>query len=156
MDKRTSGKKIVANNKRATFDYHLLERFEAGLVLTGTEIKSVRANQVSLRRSYIQNRNGELWLIEAHIAPYEHGGHENHEPTRPRKLLLHRREINRIIDKMVQGGLTMVPTKLYLKDGLAKIEIALARGKRKYDKRQSLAKRDADRQVERALRQKYR
>jgi SsrA-binding protein len=156
MDKRVGVKKIVANNKRASFDYHLLERFEAGLVLTGTEIKSVRANQVSLRRSYIQNRDGELWLIEAHISPYEHGSRENHEPTRPRKLLLHRREINKIIDKLVQGGVTMVPTKLYLKDGIAKIEIALARGKRKYDKRETLAKRDAERQVDRALRQKYR
>jgi SsrA-binding protein len=156
MGKMRGGIRVVANNRRATFDFHLLERYEAGLVLTGTEIKSVRANQVSLRRSYVQNRNGELWLIEAHIAPYEHGGRENHEPTRPRKLLLHRSEINKIIDKMVQASLTIVPTKLYLKDGRAKIEIALARGKRKYDKRQALARRDAERQVERALRQKYR
>jgi len=156
MQRRKDGIKIVANNKRATFDFHLLDRFEAGLVLTGTEIKSVRANQVSLRRSYVQNRGGELWLVDAHISPYVHGSHENHDPTRPRKLLLHKREIRKIIDSLVQSGLTVVPTKMYLRDGRAKVEIALARGKRKFDKRQSLAKKDADRQVERALRQKYR
>ena len=148
--------KTVANNKRAAFDYHLLERFEAGLVLTGTEIKSIRAGQVNLRRSYVQNRNGELWLIEAHIAPYEHGNRDNHEPTRARKLLLHRREINKIITELAQKKLTVVPTRLYLKNGLAKVEIALARGKQKQDKRASLAKKDAQRQVERALREKYR
>jgi len=122
----------------------------------GTEIKSIRAHQVNLRRSYVQNRNGELWLMEAHISPYEHGNRENHEPTRPRKLLLHRREINKIIDEMAQKSLTVVPTKLYLKNGRAKVEIALARGKRKADKRTDLAKKDANRQVERALREKYR
>ena len=126
------------------------------MVLTGTEIKSVRANQVSLRRGFVQAREGELWLIDANIAPYEHGNRENHEPTRPRKLLLHRREINKIINALAQKGLTVVPTKMYLKDGLAKIEIALARGKAGRDKRADLAKRDAQRQVERALREKYR
>lgn len=143
---------IISNNKRAAFDYHLLDRFEAGLVLSGTEIKSIRAHQVSLRRSYVQNRGGELWLVEAHIAPYAYGSHENHDPTRPRKLLLHRREINKIVDSLAQKGLTVVPTKLYLKGGFAKVEIALAKGKRRYDKRQAIAKRDADRQVERELR----
>jgi SsrA-binding protein len=156
MQTRKGGIRIVANNKRANFDYHLLDRFEAGLVLTGTEIKSVRANLVSLRRSYVQNREGELWLLEAHIAPYVHGSRENHDPTRPRKLLLHRREIRKIMDSLAQSGLTVVPTKLYLRDGRAKVEIALARGKRKFDKRQSLARKDAERQVERALREKYR
>jgi SsrA-binding protein len=156
MQTRKGGIRIVANNKRANFDYHLLDRFEAGLVLTGTEIKSVRANLVSLRRSYVQNREGELWLLEAHIAPYVHGSRENHVPTRPRKLLLHRREIRKIMDSLAQSGLTVVPTKLYLRDGRAKVEIALARGKRKFDKRQSLARKDAERQVERALREKYR
>jgi len=133
-----------------------MERFEAGLVLTGTEIKSVRANHVSLQRSYVQARGDELWLLEANISPYEHGNRENHEPTRPRKLLLHRREINRILTNLAQKGLTVVPTRLYLKDGRAKIEVALARGKRKFDKREDIAKRDADRQMERALREKYR
>lgn len=156
MAQTKSGIKIVAKNRRASFDYHLLERYEAGLVLTGTEIKSVRANQVNLQRSYVQPRGDELWLIDANIAQYEHGSSQNHEPKRPRKLLLHRREINNILDELRQKGLTLIPTKLYLKDGLAKVEIALARGKRKYDKRQDIAKRDSERQVRRALREKYR
>ena len=149
-----SGKKIIAKNKRATFDYHLLTRYEAGMALTGTEIKSIRANQVSLRRSYVQNRNGELWLMEAHIAQYVHGNRENHEPTRPRKLLLHRREINKIITEMMEKSLTVVPTILYLKNGRAKVEIALARGKKKYDKRQDLAKKDDNRRMKRALKER--
>ena len=153
MDDRV---KVIYNNKRANFDFELLEKFEAGLALTGTEIKSVRANQVSLQRSYVQARGEELWLIEANISPYVHGNRENHDPTRPRKLLLHRREINRILDNLAQKGLTVVPTRLYLKGGRAKVEIALARGKRKFDKREDIARRDADRQVERALREKYR
>lgn len=147
---------MIAKNRRASFDYHLLDKFEAGLVLTGTEIKSIRAHQVNLQRSYVQPRGDELWLIDANIAPYEHGNRENHEPGRPRKLLLHRREIDKVIEALTQKGLTVVPTRLYLKDGLAKVEIALARGKQKRDKRADLAKRDAERQVERALRQKYR
>ncbi len=153
---KQEGIKVISKNKRATFDYHLLERFEAGLALTGTEIKSIRAHQANLQRSYVQNRQGELWLIESHIAPYAYGNRENHEPTRPRKLLLHRREINKIIDQVAQKSLTIVPTMLYLKNGRAKVEIALARGKRKSDKRADLARKDANRQVERALREKYR
>lgn len=156
MAKRSEGIKVIAKNRRASFDYHLLDKFEAGLVLTGTEIKSIRAHQVNLQRSYVQPRGDELWLIDANIAPYEHGNRENHEPGRPRKLLLHRREIDKVIEALTQKGLTVVPTRLYLKDGLAKVEIALARGKQKRDKRADLAKRDAERQVERALRQKYR
>ena len=153
---KKSGIKIVSNNKRATFDFHLLDRFEAGLVLTGTEIKSVRAGRVNLRRSFVQPRGDELWLVEAHIAQYEHGNRENHEPTRPRKLLLHRREINKIIDEISQKKLTVVPTKMYVSDGRAKVEIALARGKQKQDKRADLAKKDDQRRMERALREKYR
>jgi SsrA-binding protein len=156
MSSNSGGIKIIAKNKRATFDYHILETFEAGLVLTGTEIKSIRANQVSLRRSYVQQRNGELWLVEAHIAPYDHGNIQNHDPVRPRKLLLHRREISKIIDQMQQKSLTIVPTKLYLKNGRAKVEIGLAQGKKKHDKRQDLAKKDDQRRMERALREKYR
>ncbi len=156
MDQKSDKIKVVYNNKRATFDYELLERLEAGIALTGTEIKSVRANNVSLQQSYVQARGDELWLLEANISPYEHGNRENHEPKRPRKLLLHRREINRILSNMTQKGLTIVPTRLYLKGGRAKVEIALARGKRKFDKREDIARRDADRQVERALREKYR
>lgn len=154
--KQESGIKIVSNNKRANFDYELLEKFEAGLVLKGTEIKSIRANQVNLLRSYVQNQSGELWLMEANIAQYAHGNRENHEPVRARKLLLHRREINKILDQLARKGLTLVPTKMYLKGGRAKLEIALARGKQKQDKRSDLAKKDAQRQIERALREKYR
>lgn len=155
MDKQ-SGIKVVYNNKRATFDYELLERYEAGIVLTGTEIKSVRASRVSLQKSYVQARDDELWLMEANIALYDHGNIHNHEPERPRKLLLHRREINKILSALATKGLTVIPTRLYLKDGRAKVEVALARGKRKFDKRADLAKRDSERQVERALREKYR
>lgn len=151
-----SGIKVVSNNKRANFDFHILDRFEAGLVLMGTEIKSIRAGQANLRRSYVQARGDELWLLEAHISPYAHGNRENHDPTRPRKLLLHRREINKIIDELNQKKLTAVPTKLYLKDGRAKVEIALARGKQKHDKRADLAKKDDQRRMERALQEKYR
>lgn len=152
---KQNGIKVVSRNRRARHDYHLEDTYEAGLVLHGTEIKSVRAGQVSLQRSYVQQKNGELWLMEANISPYEHGNRENHEPKRPRKLLLHRREIDKIIVALTQKGRTMVPTKLYLKDGIAKVEVAVARGKRKYDKRQDLARKDAERRVERALRQKY-
>lgn len=153
--KQDEGIKIVSNNKRANHDYELLDKFEAGLVLQGTEIKSVRANQVSLLRSYVQAIDGELWLLEAHIAQYVHGNRDNHDPVRPRKLLLHRREIGKIIEKLTQKGLTVVPTKMYLKNGRAKLEIALARGKAKFDKRASLAEKDSKRQIERALKEKY-
>ncbi|MGH2537825.1 MAG: SsrA-binding protein SmpB [Candidatus Promineifilaceae bacterium] len=150
------GIKVIANNRRAGHDYELLERFEAGIELTGTEIKAIRAHQVSLQRSFVQAREGELWLLEAHVAPYEHSGYEQHEPTRPRKLLLRRREISAILEALTIKGLTMVPTRLYLKDGWAKIEVALARGKKRFDKRADIAKRDADRQIARALKEKYR
>lgn len=152
----TEGKKIIANNRRANHDYFLEDRFEAGLVLTGTEIKSIRAGKVSLQHSYISPRDGEMWLVDAHISPYDFGNRENHDPKRPRKLLLQRRQINRLIEKVVTRGYTIVPTLLYLKNGRAKLEIALARGKHKYDKREAIAKRDSDRQVERAMRERYR
>jgi len=150
------GFKIVARNRKARHDYELLDRFEAGLVLFGSEIKSIRANQVTLQQSFVIVKRGELWLMEAHIAPYEFAGSAQHDPTRPRKLLLHRGEINKIVVALTTKGLTMVPTKMYLKDGWAKLEVALARGKKQHDKRADLAKRDAKRQVERALREKYR
>ena len=156
MAKKRDDIEVVARNRRASHDYHLLENFEAGLALTGTEIKSLRDHKVSLQQAYIQPRNGELWLVEANIAPYEHGNRENHEATRPRKLLLHRREINKILDALQTKGMTMVPTRLYLKGGWAKVDVALAKGKKQFDKREDLARRDADRQVERALREKYR
>jgi SsrA-binding protein len=150
------GIKVVAKNRRARHDYDLIEFYEAGLVLTGTEIKSVRANRVSLQHSFVQAKGGELWLVEANIAEYVHGNRENHDPTRPRKLLLHRREIENIIIALTTKGLTAVPTLLYLKNGRAKLEFAVARGKKKFDKRQDMAKRDAQRQVERAFRESQR
>ncbi len=154
--KQNSGVKIIAKNRRVRHEYHILETFEAGLALKGTEIKSIRAHRVSLKRGYVQPRGGELWLVDVHIAEYEQGNRENHDPVRQRKLLLHRREINKIIAALSQKGLTCVPTRLYLKNGRAKVEIALARGKKLHDKRQAMARRDSQRQVERALREKYR
>jgi SsrA-binding protein len=151
-----SGIKIVATNRKAGRDFNLEDRFEAGLVLLGTEIKSIRAGRVNLSDGYVQHRDGELWLVNAHIAPYDPSGRYGHEPLRPRKLLLHRREINRLISRVTERGYTIVPTRLYLKDGRAKVEIALARGKRKYDKRQDISKRDAQREIERALKERHR
>ncbi len=154
--RRKAGKNNLATNRKARHDYELFDRFEAGIILTGTEIKSARNHGVTLQRSFVIPRNGELWLIDAHIAPYDFAGYEKHDPTRPRKLLLHRREIEKIIEGLTTKGLTMVPTRMYLKGGWAKVEVALARGKKKFDKRADLAKRDAKRQVERAIREKYR
>jgi SsrA-binding protein len=148
-------RKVVATNRRAGRDYVFLEKYEAGIVLTGTEIKSIRSGNISLQGSFVQARGGELYLFDVHIAPYERAGYEAHDPTRPRKLLLHRREIRKIIDALTMKGLTMIPTRVFLRDGWAKVEVALARGKKKYDRRAELAKRDADRQVERALREKF-
>ena len=150
------GRKVIATNRKASHNYYLEDRHEAGLVLTGTEIKSIRAGKVNLQHAYVQPRGDELWLMDAHIAPYEHGNRQNHEPKRPRKLLLHRRQINRLIDKILTRGYTIVPTLLYLKDGRAKVEIALARGKHKYDKREAIAKRDSNRQMARAMRERSR
>jgi SsrA-binding protein len=154
--RQKSGADIVARNRRASFDFELLERFEAGLELTGTEIKSIRQHKVSLQRAYVQPRGDDLFLLEANIAPYEHGNRENHDPVRPRKLLLHRREINKILEALQTKGMAMVPTKLYLSGGWAKVEVALARGKKQYDKRADLHRKESERQMERALREKYR
>ena len=150
------GIKIVATNRKAGRDYHLDDRREAGLVLMGTEIKSIRAGRVNLADGYVQVRDGELWLTNVHIAPYDPAGRYGHEPRRPRKLLLHRREIDRLISRVQERGYTIVPVRLYLKEGRAKVEIALARGKRKYDKRQAISKRDAQRDIERALKERDR
>jgi SsrA-binding protein len=148
---RQRGAKLVAENRRARHEYHLLDRFEAGLVLTGTEVKSLREGRANLARAFGEIRDGEAWLVGAHIAPYEQGNIANHDPDRPRKLLLHAREIASLIGKTRERGLTLVPTRLYFKDGRAKVELALARGKEQRDKRRDIAKRDADRQIERAL-----
>jgi SsrA-binding protein len=145
------GIKVVATNRKAAHDYFLEERLEAGIDLHGSEIKSVRAGQVSLKEAYVRIEDGEAWLINAHIAPYDPASLQNHEPRRTRKLLLHRKQIARAFDELKQRGYTLVPTRLYLKRGRAKLEIALAKGKRQYDKRRELAKREAAREIERAL-----
>lgn len=151
-----SGIKIVAKNRKASFDYKLGDRYEAGMVLTGTEIKSIRNNKVDLKRSFARPENGEVWLFDLHISPYEQGNRENHEPERRRKLLLNKKEIAKIERELQEKGVTVVPTKLYLKNGRAKVEVAIARGKRNYDKRQSIAKKDANRQIERSLKERSR
>jgi SsrA-binding protein len=150
------GEKLIAENRRARHDYHLTDRVEAGLVLTGSEVKSLRAGGAQLRRSFADIRDGELWLVGVHIATYEQAGIQNHEPDRDRKLLLHRREIDSLLGKVQERGFTLVPTKLYFKDGRAKVEIALAKGKDVRDRRREIAKREADRQIDRALRQQAR
>ena len=143
--------KLIAENRKARHDYELLDRVEAGLVLTGTEVKSLREGRATLQQSYADVRNGEVWLHNAEIAIYDQGGRSNHEPARSRKLLLHRREIERIFAELRENGLTLVPTKLYFKDGRVKVEVALARGKNVRDKRQTLVERDAKRQIEREV-----
>jgi SsrA-binding protein len=148
------GIKIIARNRKASYDYTLLDTFEAGLVLRGSEIKSIRASQVSIKEAFVRTDGHDAWLVNAHIAHYNPASGENHEPTRERKLLLHRKEIDQIWDQMRLKGLTIVPTKLYLKDGRAKVEIAVARGKHKYDKRRDIAKKDAEREMQRSLRQR--
>ena len=146
--------KTVSTNKKAAFDYHLLKRMEAGLSLVGTEIKSIRDGSVSIREAYVRPKDGELWLVGAHIAKYAPASGRNHEPTRDRKLLLHKRQIRELEREATMAGATIVPTRLYLKNGLAKLEIALARGKRKYDKRQMIAKREAERRMQQAVRRR--
>ncbi|WP_376797085.1 SsrA-binding protein SmpB [Thermogemmatispora sp.] len=145
---------VISVNRQAYHDYEVERTLEAGLALAGTEIKSIRAGKVNLRGAYAISRNGELWLENMHIAPYEHGNVYNHEPLRPRKLLLHRREINQLIGKVSQKGMTLIPLKLYLKGGIAKIELGLCRGRKLYDKREAIAERDARREIERALRRR--
>ncbi len=146
-----NGKKIIARNRKAKFEYELLETFEAGIELKGSEIKSIRSGQVSLSEAYVRTNGKQAWLVGAHIAPYDHASAFNHEPERDRRLLLHKREIKALWDGVRLKGVTIVPTVLYLRNGLAKVEIALARGKRFYDKRQALKKRDMERDVERTL-----
>lgn len=150
------GTKPIAENRRARHDYHLLERFEAGLVLTGTEVKSLREGQATLQRAFADVRGGEVWLVGAHIPEYAQGNLANHDPDRDRKLLLHKREIASLVGKVQERGLTLIPTRLYWKDGRAKVEVALARGKETRDKRRDIADRDARRQIERALKNRGR
>jgi SsrA-binding protein len=146
----------IASNRKAFHDFEILERVEAGLSLTGTEIKSIRANGASIREAYARPLDGEMWLYGAHIAPYAAGSHMNHEPTRPRRLLLHKKEIRELASAMSERGLTIVPLNLYLKRGIAKVELGLVRGRKQYDKRQAIAKRDAERDIQRALKHSVR
>ena len=156
MAEKKTGDKTIAENRRARHDYQLLERFEAGLVLTGTEVKSLRDGRATLAQSYAEMRNGEAWLVGAEISTYDQGNRANHDPMRPRKLLLHRREIDRLYGTVREKGLTLVPTRLYFKEGRVKIELAVARGKENRDKRRDLVERDAKRQMERALKTRSR
>lgn len=148
---RNNSVKNIATNRKARHDYHIDDTYEAGLVLTGTEIKSIRAGRVNLRDSYATLKEGELWLMNTHIAPYDQGSYTNHEPRRPRKLLMHRREINRIAGKIQEKGFTLVPLRLYLKNNLAKVELGLARGKKQYDKRAALREKETRREIDRAV-----
>jgi SsrA-binding protein len=148
---KTDAIKIISLNRKAKFNYQLMETLEAGLCLLGSEIKSARTGNAQLRDAFVEPINNELWLQNAHIAPYKMSHSQNHDPMRPRKLLLHRREINKLIIKTREAGLTIIPTKMYLRHGRAKIEIAVARGKRQYDKRQSIAEREMKRSMRRQL-----
>jgi SsrA-binding protein len=148
--------RVFASNRKAYHDYHVLENVEAGLVLTGTEVKSIRAGKVQLREGYARIERGEAWLHNTHVATYDQGNRYNHEPTRPRKLLLHRGEIARLASKSREAGLTLVPLRLYDKRGSLKLELGLVKGKRQYDKRQALAERESRRDIERAVRDRQR
>ncbi len=144
--------KQIANNRKARFEYELLDRFEAGIVLLGTEVKSLREGKITLGDAYCAiDRNGEVYLRDAHISPYSHGTHTNHDPLRPRKLLLNRKEIRRLAQRIREKGLTVVPTRMYFKRGKAKVEIALAKGKKQYDKRARIKDRDQQRESERQM-----
>lgn len=151
---REQGRKVIARNRRARFDYRIEDTYEAGLVLTGTEVKSLRAGRASLTDGFAQISDGEVWLHNVHIPVYTQGTWTNHEPRRTRKLLLHRKEIEKLSSRTAEQGLTLVPLSLYFKDGKAKVELGLGRGKRTYDKRHDLASRDAAREMDRALRRR--
>jgi SsrA-binding protein len=146
------GEKVVATNRRARHEYFILETYEAGITLQGSEIKSVRAGQISLAEAYVRIDGHEAWLEDAHIAPYEQASIFNHEPRRPRKLLLHRKEIHKLWNTVRQKGVTIIPLSVYLKNGRAKVEIAIVKGKKLYDKRAEITKRDTEREIERQLR----
>ena len=146
--------KLVATNRKAYHNYNILETYEAGISLVGTEVKSLRQNRVSLDEAYVRPENGELWLLNAHIARYEASGPFSHEPRRPRRLLMHRDEIISLASQVREKGLTLVPLKIYFKDDKAKVEIALAKGKKLYDKREAIARRDAEREIDRTLKRR--
>jgi SsrA-binding protein len=148
----SDGVKVIARNRKASYEYQLGERYEAGLVLTGSEIKSIRANKINLQDGFVQEQNGELWLLNVHITPYDHSGTYGYtEPLRARKLLLHKKQIAQIIGRIRERGMTVIPTQVYLKNGRAKVEIALAKGKKLYDKRADIAKRDSEREIRKVM-----
>jgi SsrA-binding protein len=149
-------RQIICRNRRARYDYEIEETFDAGLVLTGSEVKSLRQGKAQLRDSYAQVRKGEVWLLKSHISPYEQANRENHEPERERKVLLHRREIDRLHGKLRNKGLTLVPLDLYFEKSFAKVTLGLARGKRAYDKRRDIAERDADRRIRAVMKDRQR
>ena len=151
---REKAQKLVAENRKALHDFHILETFEAGLVLRGTEVKSIRDGRVNLRDSYARVEGGEVWVYNIHISPYSHRGYADHEPTRRRKLLLHRREIRKLIGKTVERGMTLVPTRMYFQNGHVKIAIGLARGKKAHDKRETIKRREAERETRAAVKER--
>src|SRR5215217_349857 len=148
--------KVLVKNRAALHEYHILDRYEAGVALQGTEVKSIRAGQIQLKESYVSVRDGEAWLFNAHISPYSHGNRENHEPLRTRKLLLHKREISRLDEATAKQGMTLVPTQLYLKNGRIKVEVGVARGKKMYDKREAELKRTVERETRAQLKERNR
>ncbi len=148
--------KPLAANRAAFHEYHISDKYEAGIALTGTEVKSVMGGRVQLKESYVAVRDGEAWLFNAHISPYSHGNRENHEPLRTRKLLLHRREIGRLEEAAVKQGMTLVPTRVYLKNGRIKLEVGVARGKKMYDKRETEMRRTIDRETQAQLKERNR
>lgn len=151
----SDGTKLIAQNRKARYDYHLEDRYEAGIMLRGTEVKSLRDGKASLVQSWVKiDDNDEAWLVQAHIDEYDHGNRWNHDPTRERKLLLHKREIERLAKEIAAQGVSLIPTRLYFRDGKAKLEFAVARGKNVADKRRDMAKRDAKREIDRALKQR--
>ena len=151
-----TSEKVVATNREAYHNYHILETHECGIALTGTEVKSIREGRCNLKDGYAQIRQGEAWLVNAHISPYSHGNRENHDPTRSRKLLLHRSEIDKLLGKVQEKGLTLVPTRMYLKNGRVKLELAVAKGKKLYDKRETERRREADREARAMMKSKGR
>ena len=153
---REEAQKYIAENRKAFHDYHIIETFEAGIVLVGTEVKSIREGSANLRDSFARLEDGEIWLYNVHINPYSHRGYTNHEPTRKRKLLLHRQEIRKLIGKTVEKGMTLVPTRLYFKNGHVKVSLALAKGKHAHDKRETLKRRDIDRETRAAVKERKR
>ena len=154
MNDTTPGTKKIVENRKARHDYHLLERYEAGIVLQGTEVKSLRAGNVTIRDSFARVEGNEIFLYDLHISPYDHGNRENHDPKRPRKLLLHKKEIKKLYNSTLQAGFTIVPTRMYFSKGRAKVELALATGKREYDKREAIKERETQQTIKTILKDK--